>query len=68
MVKKLPDAKKRADLQYCCEHLPEVEHRHPVGMLNVCKDLVKYWDKVADPAKNLAKAHRAIAKAAGGVG
>jgi hypothetical protein len=48
--------------------LTELEHRQPVGMLNVCKGLVKYWDKGADPAKDLAKAHLAIAKAAGGVG
>ena len=40
----------------------------PVGMANMCKGLVNYWDKVADQAKDLAKAHREMAKAAGGVG
>lgn len=40
----------------------------PVGMANMCKGLVDYWDKVADQGADLAKAHREMTKASGCVG
>ena len=36
----------------------------PVGMAQMCKSIAAYWDKVAKEAKELAKAHLAIAKGA----
>jgi len=63
------DAKKKADLhRNVADTYQKLNIAKPVGMVNMCKGLVKYWDKVADQAKDLAKAHRAMAKAAGGVG
>jgi hypothetical protein len=63
------DAKKKADLhRNVAETYQKLNIAKPVGMVNMCKGLVKYWDKVADQAKDLAKAHREMAKAAGGVG
>jgi hypothetical protein len=63
------DAKKKADLhRNAADTYQKLNIAKPVGMVNMCKGLVKYWDKVADQAKDLAKAHRAMAKAAGGVG
>jgi hypothetical protein len=38
---------------------------NPVGMVNMCRGLVDYWDKVADQAKDLAKGNRKMGKAAG---
>jgi hypothetical protein len=63
------DAKKKADLhRNAADTYQKLNIAKPVGMVNMCKGLVKDWDKVADQAKDLAKAHRAMAKAAGGVG
>ena len=63
------DAKKKADLhRNVADTYQKLNIAKPVGMVNMCKGLVKYWDKVADQAKDLAKAHREMAKAAGGVG
>lgn len=38
----------------------------PVGMVNMCKEIAAYWDKVARNAEDLAKAHREMAKAGTG--
>ena len=63
------DAKKKADLhRSAADTYQKLNIAKPVGMVNMCKGLVNYWDKVVDQAKDLAKAHRAMAKAAGGVG
>jgi hypothetical protein len=63
------DAKKKADLHRdVAETYQKLNIAKPVGMVNMCKGLVNYWEKVADQAKDLAKAHREMAKAAGGVG
>ena len=63
------DAKKKADLhRNTAETYQKLNIAKPVGMVNMCKGLVKYWDKVADQAKDLAKAHREMAKASGSVG
>jgi hypothetical protein len=63
------DAKKKADLhRNAADTYKKLNIAKPVGMANMCKGLVNYWDKVADQAKDLAKAHREMAKAAGGAG
>ena len=63
------DAKKKADLhRNVADTYQKLNIAKPVGMANMCKGLVSYWDKVADQAKDLAKAHREMAKAAGGAG
>jgi hypothetical protein len=63
------DAKKKADLhRNVADTYKKLNIAKPVGMVNMCKGLVNYWDKVADQAKDLAKAHREMAKAAGGAG
>ena len=63
------DAKKKADIhRNAADTYQKLNIAKPVGMVNMCKGLVNYWDKVADQAKDLAKAHREMAKAAGGVG
>jgi hypothetical protein len=63
------DAKKKADLhRNVADTYQKLNIAKPVGMANMCKGLVNYWGKVADQAKDLAKAHREMAKAAGGAG
>jgi len=63
------DAKKKADIhRNAADTYQKLNIAKPVGMVNMCKGLVNYWDKVADQAKDLAKAHREMAKAAGGAG
>jgi porin len=63
------DAKERADLhRNVAETYQKLNVAKPVGMVNMCKGLLNYWDKVADQAKDFAKANREMAKATGGVG
>ena len=63
------DAKKKADLhRNTADTYQKLNIAKPVGMLNMCTSLVKYWDQVAEQARDLARAHRAMAKAAGEVG
>jgi hypothetical protein len=63
------DAKKKADLhRNAADTYKKLNIAKPVGMANMCEGLVNYWDKLADQAKDLAKAHREMAKAAGGAG
>jgi hypothetical protein len=63
------DAKKKADLhRNAADTYKKLNIAKPVGMANMCDGLVNYWDKLADQAKDLAKAHREMAKAAGGAG
>ena len=63
------DAKKKADIhRNAADTYQKLNIAKPVGMVNMCKGLVNYWDKLADQAKDLAKAHREMAKAAGGAG
>jgi hypothetical protein len=54
------DADKKAAL-----HRRSVSIAKPVGMANMCSGLAKYWEKVSAQDKELAKAHREMAKAAG---
>jgi hypothetical protein len=53
------DADKKAAL-----HRRSASNVKPVGMANMCNSLAKYWDKVAAQDKELASAHRKMAKAA----
>ena len=46
-------------------HRRAASNAKPVGMANMCNGLAQYWDKVAGEDKDLAKAHRAMAKGAG---
>jgi len=54
------DADKKAAL-----HTRSASIAKPVGMANMCNGLAKYWEKVAAQDKELASAHRKMAKAAG---
>jgi len=54
------DAAKKAAL-----HRQSASNLKPVGMANMCNSLAEYWDKVAAQDKDLASAHRKMAKAAG---
>src|SRR5215469_4671391 len=54
------DADKKAAL-----HIRSASIAKPVGMANMCNGLAKYWEKVAAQDKELASAHREMAKAAG---
>jgi hypothetical protein len=54
------DAKRKAAL-----HRQAASNVKPVGMANMCNGLADYWEKVADQDKDLAKAHRAMAKGSG---
>lgn len=54
------EAEKKAEL-----HRQSASNLKPVGMANMCNTLAKHWDKVAAQDKELAKAHRKMAKAAG---
>jgi hypothetical protein len=46
-------------------HPKAASNAKPVGMANMCNGLAQYWGKVATEDKDLAKAHRAMAKGAG---
>jgi hypothetical protein len=54
------EAEKKAAL-----HRQSASNLKPVGMANMCNSLADYWDKVASQDKDLASAHRKMAKAAG---
>ena len=54
------DADKKAAL-----HSRSASIAKPVGMANMCNGLAKYWEKIAAQDKQLASAHRKMAKAAG---
>ena len=45
-------------------HRQSASNLKPVGMANMCNNLADYWDKVATQDKDLASAHRKMAKAA----
>ena len=57
------EAEKKAAL-----HRQSASNLKPVGMANMCNSLAEYWDKVAEQDKQLASAHRKMAKAAGSAG
>ena len=55
------EAEKKAAL-----HRRSASNLKPVGMANMCNGLAEYWDKVATQDKELASAHRAMAKGSEG--
>jgi hypothetical protein len=57
------EAEKKAAL-----HRQSASNLKPVGMANMCNSLAEYWGKVAEQDKQLASAHRKMAKAAGSAG
>lgn len=57
------DAKKKADLhRRAAETYRKMNIPKPVGMANMCDNIVAMWDKVAGDASKLAKAHEEMAK------
>jgi hypothetical protein len=59
------DAKEKAALHgRAAESYRKLNISKPVGMANMCDNVVAMWDKIAADSSKLAKAHHEMAKAA----